>query len=205
MRRALLMVLLLGVVAAGATANLRWLLSEVYAWRAAEADTAYPRNSVSLAASDIASRLAPWRTERHADYAWRLRYSGERLLMLREQVEALRWAPSDPYRWIELERTLAVRLDFGPVTELAAASANRLAPHSPAIQAEHARLGVLYWVQGSEALQAQWLSSMGFMLRRNRLEFLDALSAANRTPVFCLGPAPLLGLDEWCEAAAAAQ
>lgn len=196
--------LLLLIVFACAAANLLELFAQAYALRAAEAGVANPGNPqdnpVSLEASRIAVRLTPWQAERRADYAWRLQQHAEPLSAGRELLEALRWAPADAYRWLELERLLLEQLDTGPMTEQASVMANRLAPHSPTIQAENTRLGLRHWVQGSQLLQEQWLISMQFMLGRDRRAFLDPVAASRRQRIFCLGPAPGLGLSDWCKA-----
>jgi hypothetical protein len=112
---------------------------------------------------------------------------------------ALRWAPVDALLWTEYALALARINPANPTLATAVERAQRLAPTSPAVQASLAELGLSLWAPSSPALRERWLQSMKYQIKHARGAFLGAALMRGQVPVFCAGPASLMGELAWCE------
>lgn len=197
---AALLVLALAGIAGAAT------LSSLYTAAAFDLARRAPADAASLAASDLATRLAPWRAEAWMRRADSLSAAGHREDALAAVDARLQTTPADAYAWLQRARIRASNSRFGTDVLADYRMALSRLPHSDTLNLLIAFDGLHWWRFGNEDLQALWLDSMRHSLRHDRRRFLRQVILRRRETVFCsFAAAGSRGLAGWCAGAAKAR
>lgn len=149
-------------------------------------------------AAAIAATLAPWSSRHRALAGWAAAGRGDTAHAADAYAAALRRAAGDGLLWSEYALALARAGRFDAALLHATRQAQRLAPHSTAVQQALASIGLTFWTRGGPDLQREWLRSMRHALARDRAAFLMQALTRGRVLTFCNGPAASLGVHTWC-------
>ena len=183
-----------------ALANLANLAGAGYASVAsARLDT--PESPGALAAAELAARVSPWSSSRHALHGWLLAENRRADEAETAYRKALRLAPADALLWTEYALALARLGRFDAALTEAVTRAQQLAPNSPAVQRSLAEMGLSYWARSDAPQRALWLTSLRGELVASRQLFLGHVLTRGRTDIFCRDIAPQVGEEKWCDSA----
>lgn len=188
--------LLLVAAAAWAAAS---LFSDLYLLTARHRELAHPNSVVALSASEMATRLAPWKSEAwqvRADLLSRAQRNGQAAEIM---ANAVRWAPVDGARWSVFAQLWAQASGLGAPYRAALTRAVALAPYVPSTRRHVALQGVFWWRQGDAAVQRLWLDSMRATLKMDLSLFPAMVVWAHHEEAFCQDVGAALKLKQWCD------
>ncbi|HUP91369.1 MAG TPA: hypothetical protein VM074_03910 [Solimonas sp.] len=195
--RCVLLGVLLLTAAAGSYAA-RALVADLYGDYAREQQRKQATSRVALDAAAVARRLAPWRAQLHASYAYTAALRDDPAAANPALARSLELAPGDAFAWRQQARVLALGGEFGAPLVYALKRVEQLAPNARGLDLTIALDGVHYWRHGSTELHELWRGRMRRVLRHAPQPFLLAVVRAQRERYFCGYLGAELKLQRWC-------